>query len=139
MRKLALVSTIVIFCAVAAVVARETDLFPILKSDARIARQAEGFFLLPTNQLLRPWGEQTIIPGRPVDMIYDSGKRILAVMNTRSVVLLDGSTGTRVAEVPIRATSYTGIAFRPGDRELWVSEATRNGPDSIAIVPLPDL
>ena len=136
MRKFAL---FVVLCATFALVARETSIFPILKSNARIARQPEGFYLLPTNQLLRPWGEQTVIPGRPVDMVYDSGKRILAVLNTRSVLVLDGSTGTRIAEVVVKPTSYTGIAFRPGDRELWVSEALRNGPDSIAVIPFSEV
>ena len=126
-------------CALFALLARESGIFPILRSTARIARQPEGFYLLPTNQLLRPWGEQTVIPGRPVDMVYDSAKRILAVLNWHSVLFLDGSTGTRIGEVALKATSYTGIAFRPGDRELWVSEALRNGPDSIAIIPLSDL
>ena len=32
---------------------------------------------------------RTLIPGRPVDMTFDSGKRILAVLNTRSMLLLD--------------------------------------------------
>ena len=111
----------------------------MLKSTAAIGKQAGGFYLLPTNQLLRPWGEQALIPGRPVDLTFDSGKRILAVLNTRSVVLFDGSTGAKLAEIKARATSYTGIAFRPGDRELWASEATRNGPDSILVAQLSEL
>ena len=32
-----------------------------------------------------------------------------------------------------------GIAFRPGDRELWGSEATRNGPDSIVVAQIDEL
>ena len=40
--------------------------FPILTSNARISMQQGGFYLLPTNQLLRPWGEQSAIKGRPV-------------------------------------------------------------------------
>ena len=119
-----------------ALVARETAVFSILKSNVRIGKQAGGFYLLPTNQLLRPWGQQAVIPGRPVDLVFDSGKRFLAILNTRSVLLLDGSTGTTVSEVKARSTSYTGIAFRPGDRELWASETSRNGPDSILIVEL---
>ena len=104
-----------------------------------MGKQSGGFFLLPANQLLRPWGEQTVIPGRPVDMAYDSQRRVLAVLNTRSILLLDGSTGTKVAEIPARNTSYAGIAYRPGDRELWASETTRNGPDSILITKISDV
>ena len=132
-----------IFCALAlaaaALLAQQTGIFPVLKSTVSIGKQPGGFFLLPPNQLLRPWGEQTVIPGRPVDMTYDSQRRVLAVLNTRSILLLDGSTGTKVAEIPARSTSYAGIAFRPGDRELWASETTRTGPDSILITKISEL
>src|ERR1035438_7485952 len=104
--------------AATASLARQSGIFAVLKSSVAIGKQPGGVFLLPPNQLLRPWGEQTVIPGRPVDMTYDSQKRILAVLNTRNILLLDGSTGTKVAEIATRSTSYAGIAFRPGDREL---------------------
>jgi YVTN family beta-propeller protein len=120
-------------------VAKETGAFSVLKSTVAIGKQPGGFYLLPTNQLLRPWGEQAIIPGRPVDLTFDSGKRVLAVLNTRSVNLFDGSNGTTLAEIRARSTSYTGIAFRPGDRELWASETTRSGPDSILVAQLNEL
>src|SRR5664279_1755093 len=122
-----------------AVVAQQTRIFPVLKSTVGIGKQPAGFFVLPNNQLLRPWGEQTVIPGRPVDMAYDSQRRILAVLNTKSILFLDGSTGTKVAEIAARTTSYAGIAYRPGDRELWASETARNGPDSILITKISDL
>ncbi len=136
MRKLPVICFLLGLTAFAA---KEGGFFAILKSDAAIGRQANGAFLVPTNQLLRPWGEQMLFPGRPVDITFDSKKRLLAILNTRSVLLMDGSTGTQVAEIKARATSYAGLAFRPGDRELWASEATRNGPDSILIAQLSDL
>jgi YVTN family beta-propeller protein len=129
----------ILACAALALVASETGAFSVLKSAAALGRQPAGFYLLPTNQLLRPWGEQALIQGRPVDLTFDSGKRVLAVLNTRSIVLFDGSNGTQLAEIKARATSYTGVAFRPGDRELWGSEATRNGPDSIVVAQLNEL
>lgn len=131
-----------IVCALAlagaGLIAKEAGVFPSLKSQAALGKQAEGLFLVPTNQMLHPWGQQTVIAGRPVDMVYDSQKRILAVLNTRDVLLLDGSTGAKLATVGAKTTSYTGIAFRPGNRELWASETTRNGPDSILVVKLTD-
>ena len=66
--------------------AKEAGVFAILKSDAEIGKQANGVFLVPTNQLLQPWGQQTLFPGRPVDFTFDSKKRILAILNTRSVI-----------------------------------------------------
>src|ERR1043166_4031325 len=108
----------VLACAALALIGKETGAFAVLKSTVNIGKQPGGFYLLPTNQLLRPWGEQAVIQGRPVDLACDSGKRVLAVLNTRSIVLYDGSNGTQLTEIKARSTSYTGIAFRPGDREL---------------------
>src|SRR2546421_12932919 len=114
MRKLPIICCLL---ALTAFAAKEAGLFAILKSNAALGKQASGAFLIPTNQLLRPWGEQTIFPGRPVDIAYDSKKRILAILNTRSVLLMDGATGAQLAEIKARSTSYAGVAFRPGDRE----------------------
>jgi YVTN family beta-propeller protein len=129
-----------ILCALALagalLIAKEAPLFPMLRSQAALGKQAEGLYLVPTNQMLHPWGEQTVIPGRPVDMVYDSQRRILAVLNTRDVTLFDGSTGAKIANVPAKTTSYTGLAFRPGNRELWASETARNGPDAIFVIKL---
>jgi YVTN family beta-propeller protein len=135
-RKLLVISGL---AAVAALIGQESGVFSILHSNARIGLQGEGFYLLPTSQLLRPWGEQAAIKGRPVDLAFDSHKRLLAVLNWRSVLLRDGVSGAPLAEIRCRATSYAGIAFRPGDRELWASETTRNGPDSLMIVQLSEL
>ena len=122
--------------AAAALIATEPVLFPLLKSTVSLGKQPGGFYLLPTNQLLRPWGEQTLIKGRPVDVAMDSRKHLLAVLNWRGVLLVDAASGAEVGEVRSRATSYIGIAFRPGDREVWASETSANGPDNILIVKL---
>src|SRR3954447_26484050 len=136
MRKLTI---FVLTLAAAALIAQQTAIFPVLKSTVLMGQQAGGFWLLTPNQLIRPWGEQTVIPGRPVDMTYDSAHRVLAVLNTRAIQLLDGSTGAKLADIPARTTSYAGIVFRPGDRELWASETARNGPDSILITKINEL
>src|SRR6266851_8926413 len=119
-------------------VADESGLFSLLKSNVGIGRQSEGLYLLPTNQLLHPWGEQAVIKGRPVDLAFDSRKHLLAVLNSRSVLLFDATSGAKLAEIKSRSTSYTGIAFAPGDRQVWASETTRNGPDSILISDVSD-
>ena len=120
----------------ATLIGEETGLFPVLRGKVHIGRQGSGVFLLPSSQLLHPWGEQVAIKGRPVDLAFDSSKRILAVLNGHSVLLLDGTSGARLADVKSRATSYTGIAFRPGDRELWAGETSGRGPDSLLIISL---
>jgi YVTN family beta-propeller protein len=130
-----LIGTTFIAAAAILVIAKETPLFPVLKSTAAIGKNG-AFYLLPTNQLIRPWGEQLQIPGRPVDLAFDSRKHLLAILNTSSILIVDGTTGVEQAQVKLGPTSYTGLAFRPGDRELWASETTRNGPDQIAVVEL---
>jgi len=119
-------------------VADESGVFALLKSNVRIGRQSEGLYLLPTNQLLHPWGEQAAIKGRPVDLAFDSRKHLLAVLNSRNVLLMDGTSGARLAEVKSH-TSYAGIAFRPGDRELWASETGESGSDGLLIIQLSEL
>ncbi|HXI41249.1 MAG TPA: hypothetical protein VNH83_14795, partial [Bryobacteraceae bacterium] len=120
-------------------VADESGVFALLKSNVRIGRQGDGVYLLPTNQLLHPWGEQAAIKGRPVDLTFDSRKHLLAVLNSRNVLLMDGTSGARMAEARAH-TSYAGIAFRPGDRELWASETgEERGSDALLILQLSEL
>src|SRR4051812_14258982 len=90
---------IALLLAALAVVAQETGVFSVLKTTVLLGKQAGNVYLVSTNQLLHPWGEQTVIPGRPVDMVWDSARRFLAVLNTRGVILLDGSTGTKLADI----------------------------------------
>ncbi len=118
--------------------ATEPELFRILSSQVHLGRQDAGFYLLPTNQLLRPWGQQTLMRGRPVDLAFDHHKQLLAVLNDESILLLDGPSGAEIAQIRSRSTSYGGIAFRPGNRELWASEVTRHGPDSILVAAISD-
>ncbi len=120
-----------IACAGTLLLAWQSPLFPVLKSTVLTGRQSGGFYLVPTHQLLKPWGEQTPIPGRPVDMTFDSSGRLLAVLNMRSILLLDGTSGALIREIKTKATSYAGLAFRPGTRELWASETSRTAGDLV--------
>jgi YVTN family beta-propeller protein len=126
------------FAAVLGIVAAETDLFPILKTTVLLGKQRDNLYLLPTSQLLHPWGDATPLRGRPIDLAFDSRRNLFAVLSANNVSVWQESTGVQVSQVLTRAASYAGIAFRPGDREIWASEATRNGPDSIVIVPVDD-
>jgi YVTN family beta-propeller protein len=130
-------TTLLLLCA-AIVVAAPVALFPILPSVVLIGKQSAGFFLLPTSQLLKPWGEQVALQGRPVDAAMDSAGRVIAVLNTSSVDFFERSTGSPLGRVPIKSSSYAGIAFRPGDAELWVSETTSRG-DAVVVIDAGDL
>ena len=68
-----------------------------------------------------------MIKGRPVDAALDSQKHLLAVLNNRGIDLFDASTSAPLGRIPSKATSYTGVVFRPGDREIWTGETGRSG------------
>ncbi|MBL8209814.1 MAG: bifunctional YncE family protein/alkaline phosphatase family protein [Bryobacterales bacterium] len=111
----------------------------LLASTTLIGKQPDGQVLVATNQLIRPWEQSSPMAGRPVEIAIDAGLGLTAVLNTSSVHLLDTGTGVEVARAATKATSYTGLAFRPGaTREIWVSETSREGPDAVAIVPIVD-
>src|SRR4051812_28616895 len=74
------------------------DLFPQLLTNALIGRQQGGFFLIATNQLLRPAGDTFPISGRPVDLAIDNNGRYLALLSHNSVLLRDASTGAPLAD-----------------------------------------
>ena len=106
-------------------------LFPILKSKASIGKQAGGFYLLPTNQLLQPWGEQSKIKGRPVDAALDPSKRLLAVLNNRDIDIFDASTSTPLGTMRAASNLLCRHCFPPRQPRTVDRRNPRNGPDSI--------
>jgi YVTN family beta-propeller protein len=131
-----LVSLIALLVAAAGFAAWHTDVFPLLASTVKMGRQPGDIFLLPTHQLVRPASGQAEILGRPVDAALHNGLGLVAVLNTRNVVLLDAATLAVAGEVKTTATSYAGVAFRPGTQELWISETARSGGDAIHIATI---
>ncbi|MDP2996254.1 MAG: bifunctional YncE family protein/alkaline phosphatase family protein [Bryobacterales bacterium] len=120
-------------------VAGQTSLFPLLKNTVLAGKQEAGFALVPTNQLIRPWGEQAMLRGRPVDLAMDPSRRLLAILNSNGVSVRDASTGMSIGEVRVRGASFAGIRFRPDGREVWASETARAGTDNVVVVPLSDV
>ncbi|QOY89127.1 bifunctional YncE family protein/alkaline phosphatase family protein [Paludibaculum fermentans] len=122
----------------ALVTAEKTGVFAVLSSTVRGGKQPGGVYLIPTTQLLQPWGDPVTIAGRPVDLAFDPEKRVLAVLNTKGVVFFDPTAMSLLGETKSKSTSYAGLAFRPGTREVWASETLRNGPDGLLIITLDD-
>lgn len=116
--------------------AEATGVFAVLSSTVRAGKQPGGIYLIPTTQLLHPWGAPVTIAGRPVDLAFDADSKVLAVLNTRGVLFFDATAMSLLGEAQSKSTSYAGLAFRPGTREVWASEATRNGPDGLFILTL---
>jgi len=120
----------------AGLVAQQQGVFSLLSSTAKLGLQPGGAWLIPTSQLVQPIGERVTIAGRPVEAIFDADRKTLAVLNSKGVLFYDGTASTLQGEVKSRSTSYAGLAFRPGTREVWASETTRNGPDGLLIITL---
>ncbi|HEY3439766.1 MAG TPA: bifunctional YncE family protein/alkaline phosphatase family protein [Paludibaculum sp.] len=127
---------VVVVLAGAGVAAQRAGVFEILATTAGLGKQPGGAWLIPSNQLVQPAGITVEIKGRPVDLALDGERGLLAVLNSRGVEIRDAVSGAMVGEVKSRSTSYAGVAFRPGTREVWASEATRNGPDSFLVAEL---
>ena len=120
--------------AAVAVGAAKPELWDLLPSRTSAGKQASGAWLVATNQLVRPWNTGVAIAGRPADFALNEGATLAGVLNGNSIVIVDGTAGKELSRTASRTTSYLGIAFRPGTAELWASEATRSGPDSLLIV-----
>ena len=105
---------------------------PVISSRALIGKQADGSWLVVTQQVLRPWRQQQFIKGRPVDMAFNATQSRLAILNLAGIELVDEESGEQ-EQIKTRSTSYCGIAFRPGDKELWSSEADPNGNGSVFV------
>jgi YVTN family beta-propeller protein len=128
----------IVFCCLACAafgIAVNPQLWSVLKSGALAGKQADGSWLVVTQQVIRPWSQQQFIKGRPVDLALSSTKSQLAILNLAGIELMNEETGA-VMTIKTRTTSYCGIAFRPGDRELWSSEADAAGRGSIHIAIL---
>jgi len=125
-------------CAAAAYAWKTPELWDALSSSAVAGKQASGAFLVASEQLVRPWRLKARIAGRPADLALDPSGRFAAVLNGSSVVTIDLASGAELSRVRTPTTSYLGIAFRPGKREVWASEATRTGPDALLRIAYTD-
>jgi DNA-binding beta-propeller fold protein YncE len=104
-----------------------------IDSTAKTGPLQDGAQLVVTGQLVRPWGAQTYLPARPVDLALNSRQSMVAVLNSKSIDVLDANTGAVRQSFNCRATSYGGVSFRPGSDEIWGSEASEKGGDGLCI------
>jgi YVTN family beta-propeller protein len=135
--------TLFYFLSLTAVVALLTAAVAPTLSNRSISGRENGHgVLVTTSQLLHPWGQLTRIAGRPLDLATDSSRRRLAVLNEERIDIVDTASGSILDTVKTRTTSYAGVAFRPGDEELWASETQRNigevheGSDAVVIAAM---
>ncbi len=103
--------------------------------------KADGMVFTVSNQILHPWGRQSLIAGRPIEIAVDSAGAKLAVLNSNRVDIFDTAADQLLGSMNIRSASYGGVAFRPASDEVWASECLRPGRnvttgDAIAIASI---
>src|SRR5438270_8281884 len=78
-----------------------------------IGKQAEGWFLVPTNQRIRSVGNVTLLDQRPVDMAMRPDGNQLAVMTLDQTYLIDTKSGQITQQFDKQDRNVTGIAYSP--------------------------
>jgi len=87
-----------------------------------IGKQAEGWFLIPTNQSVRSAGQVTLLDQRPVDMALRPDGRQLAVMTTNLTYLLDPATGEITQQFDKQDRNVAGLAYSPDGTHLYYAK-----------------
>lgn len=90
----------------------------------KIGRQADGSFLIPTGQLLRPAGTHVDVNDRPLGMALSPDGATLAVVtgsnfNPRALHLIHAATWKVVQTVAMK-DSFVGVAFNRAGDTLYV-------------------
>ncbi|MGI8857019.1 MAG: alkaline phosphatase family protein [Thermomicrobiales bacterium] len=87
-----------------------------------IGKQAEGWFLIPTNQTLRSAGNVTLLDQRPVDMALRPDGAQLAVMTTNLTYLLNPTTGEITQQFDKQDRNVAGLAYSPDGARLYYAK-----------------
>ena len=92
----------------------------------KIGPQPDGSVLVPSNQLLRPAGDQIYIPGRPVDLALIQNGQFLLVKNMKSLDLIRLSDRKVVQTLPYSkgGSSFTGLCTSKDNKLIYLTEAT---------------
>jgi YVTN family beta-propeller protein len=96
----------------------------------KLGRQADGSYLIPTGQTLRPAGRHIEVDDRPLGMVLSSDGSRLAVVTgsnfaSRALHILDANGGKALDRVPI-GDSFVGVAFSPDGRTLYIGGGAAN-------------
>jgi YVTN family beta-propeller protein len=90
----------------------------------RVGVQPDGSIFVPSNQILRPAGQQVFLKGRPVDLDLSPDGKWLAVKNSKTLELFrtnDLTLAHALSMAPAGA-SFTGIEFSTDGRSIYVTD-----------------
>ena len=95
-------------------------------TELKVGPQPDGSVLVPSNQFLRPAGDQVYMPGRPVDLCLTSNEKFLLVKNIKSLDLITLNDRRVLQTLPYDKSglSFTGICSSKDNRNIYVSEST---------------
>lgn len=91
----------------------------------QVGLQADGSYLVPSNQFVKPAGFQVLFPGRPVDMALTLDRKVLIVKNRNSLDLIRISDRTILQSLPLlkSSNSFTGLEVSPNGRNVYVTDS----------------
>jgi DNA-binding beta-propeller fold protein YncE len=95
----------------------------------KVGVQADGRIVVPTNQILKPAGQQVTFPGRPVDLALAEEGRVLVIKNNRNLLFLELPNGKVRQTLPlpeVKGKSKFGLSvvglLVEGNR-VWTTDA----------------
>jgi hypothetical protein len=88
----------------------------------KVGRQPAGRVVVPSNQILRPAGQQVLFPGRPVDLALADGGKTLIVKNLKDLVVIDVTTGTIRQTLP-SPVGFSVVGLLPRGERILVTDA----------------
>ncbi|MDF3077688.1 MAG: Phosphoesterase family protein [Sphingobacteriaceae bacterium] len=117
------------FCVVAAFLLSVTASAQQTEKDkfdkkAKVGKQADDSYVVPTTQIIDPAGTNITFPGRPVDLALNPSETILAVKNINELVFFKTSnnTITQHLKLPEGGNTFTGIAWSDGGQKVWTTD-----------------
>jgi len=87
----------------------------------RVGDTVNGRIVVPTNQVLSPFGRQVAFSGRPTDVALSPNGRWLAILNRNEAMMVDLESSEIISRQPHRGGSYKGIVFTPDGKKLLMS------------------
>lgn len=99
----------------------------------KVGLQADGRIVVPTNQVIKPAGDQVIFPGRPVDLAFADEGKTLVVKNMADLVFIDTKTGKIRQTLTLKTgkkkdekSSFGVVGLVVDDHRIYVTDAQQN-------------
>jgi YVTN family beta-propeller protein len=97
----------------------------------RVGVQSDGRIVVPTNQILKPAGQQITFPGRPVDLALAEEGKVLVAKNLADLVFIDLASRKvkqtlrlpQPAEQKARRLGFSVVGLVVSDRTVYASDA----------------